>query len=151
MKNRYLFVYGTLREDAKHEMYHVLARHALFVGVATVRGELYSLGEYPGLVPRQDTAALSKGELYEISAEALEHTLSVLDDYEGLDPGDPLAHEYRRELVPVTLDDGRQLNAWAYVLNRSLEGLERIHSGDFSEWRKSRCLTPSAPDGRAKG
>jgi len=137
MKNRNLFVYGTLREDAGHEMYHILARHASFVGEATVRGELYSLGEYPGFVPRQDKADLVKGELYEISTDALEHTLSLLDDYEGLGQGDPLPHEYRRELVPVTLDDGRQLDAWAYVVNRSLEGLERIRSGDFAEWRKS--------------
>ena len=138
MRNRYLFVYGTLREDVGHEMYHVLASHAVFVGAATVRGELYSLGEYPGLVPSQDTTDLIKGELYEIGTDALEHTLSVLDDYEGLGPGDPLPHEYRRELVPVTLDDGRHLDAWAYVVNRSLEGLGRIRSGDFAEWRKSR-------------
>lgn len=137
MDNRYLFVYGTLREDAGHEMYNVLARHALLVDVATVRGELYSLGEYPGLVPRQDTTDLIKGELYEIRTDALEYTLSVLDDYEGLGPGDPLPHEYRRELVPVTLDDGRQLDAWAYVVSRSLEGLGRIHSGNFAEWCKT--------------
>lgn len=138
MENRYLFVYGTLREDAGHEMYHVLARHAVFVGAATVRGELYSLGDYPGLVPRYDTTDLIKGEVYEIRDDALEHTLSVLDDYEGLGPDNPLPHEYRRQLVHVTLDDGRHLEAWAYVVNRSLEGLGRIRSGDFAEWRKSR-------------
>ncbi len=73
-----------------------------------------------------------------ISNDALERTLSLLDDYEGLGQDDPLPHEYRREFVSVTLDDGRQLEAWAYVVNRSLEGLGRIHSGDFAEWRKSR-------------
>lgn len=138
MENRYLFVYGTLREDAGHEMYHVLAQHAVYVGAATVRGELYSLGDYPGLVPRPDTTDVIKGEVYEIRNEALERTLTVLDDYEGLGPEDPLPHEYRRELVHVTLGDGRQLEAWAYVVNRPLEGLGRIHSGDFAEWRKSR-------------
>ncbi len=138
MKNRYLFVYGTLREDAGHEMYHVLARHASFVGVATVRGELYSLGEYPGLVPRSDAADLVTGELYEIRPDEVERTLSVLDDYEGLGEEDAQSYEYRRELVPVTLNDGRQVHAWAYVLNRSLEGLGRIRSGDFAEWRRSR-------------
>lgn len=138
MKNRYLFVYGTLREDVGHEMYDVLARYAVFVSAATVRGELYSLGEYPGLVPRQDATDVIKGELYEIDTDALEHALATLDDYEGLGPEDPLPHEYRRELVPVALDDGRQVDAWAYVVNRSLEGLGRIRSGDFSEWRKSR-------------
>lgn len=138
MNNPHLFVYGTLRENVGHEMYHVLATHAVLVGTATVCGELYSLGEYPGLVPRQDTTDVIKGELYQIGINALMHTLSVLDEYEGLGPEDLLPHEYRRELVSVTLASGRQLEAWAYVLNRSPEGLERIRSGDFAEWRSSR-------------
>jgi gamma-glutamylcyclotransferase (GGCT)/AIG2-like uncharacterized protein YtfP len=50
---------------------------------------------------------------------------------------DPLPHEYRRDLIPVMLDDGSQLDAWAYVLQRSPRGLQRIHSGDFVEWYKS--------------
>jgi gamma-glutamylcyclotransferase (GGCT)/AIG2-like uncharacterized protein YtfP len=104
----------------------VLAKHALLLGAGTVRGELYNLGEYPGLVLRRDTTSLVKGELYEISAAWLESTLRVLDEYEGLGVGSPLPHEYRRELVTVTLGDGRQLQAWAYVLNRSLEGLRRM-------------------------
>ncbi len=137
MKNQYLFVYGTLRKDAGHEMYHFLASHASFVGVAAVRGNLYSLGEYPGIVPCQDTVDLVKGELYEIGTDALEDTLDLLDDYEGIGQEDPLSHEYRQELVPVILNDGCQMDAWTYVLNRSLEGLRRIHSGDFVKWRKS--------------
>ena len=138
MKNRYLFVYGTLRKDAGHEMYDVLASHASFVGIGTIRGDLYSLGEYPGLIPCQDTVNLVKGELYEIGTDMLEQTLGLLDDYEGIGQEDPLPHEYRRELLPVILDDDRQLEAWAYVLNRGLEGLSQIRSGDFIEWRKSR-------------
>jgi gamma-glutamylcyclotransferase (GGCT)/AIG2-like uncharacterized protein YtfP len=104
----------------------VLARHALLLGAGTVRGELYILGEYPGLVPRRDATDLVRGEMYEISADRLESTLRVLDEYEGLGAGAPVPHEYRRELVTVTLDDGRRLQAWAYILNRSLEGLRRM-------------------------
>jgi len=130
---RFLFVYGTLRADAGHATHHVLAEHARFAGPATVRGALYSLGEYPGLVPQPDAEALVAGELYEIHADALEYTLSVLDAYEGLGPAQSPPHEYRREPVPVILRDGRQLTAWTYVLNRPLDGLRRIHSGDFSK------------------
>ncbi len=64
-------------------------------------------------------------------------TLGLLDDYEGIGRENPLPHEYRRDLVAVILDNGRQLEAWAYVLNRLLEGLRRIRSGDFIEWCKS--------------
>jgi gamma-glutamylcyclotransferase (GGCT)/AIG2-like uncharacterized protein YtfP len=137
MKNRHLFVYGTLRKDAEHEMHSVLTNQALFVGIVTVRGDLYSLGEYPGLVPCQDTVNLIKGELYAIGTDVLEHTLGLLDDYEGISQEDPLPHEYRRELLPVILDDDCQVEAWAYVLNRQIEGLSQIRSGDFVEWRKS--------------
>jgi gamma-glutamylcyclotransferase (GGCT)/AIG2-like uncharacterized protein YtfP len=138
MKNRYLFVYGTLRKDAEHEMYNVLVSHASFVCIANVRGDLYSLGEYPGLVHCQDAVNLVKGELYEIGTDMLEYTLGLLDDYEGIGQEDPLPHEYRRELLPVILDGDRQLEAWTYVLNRQIEGLSQIRSGDFVEWRKLR-------------
>jgi gamma-glutamylcyclotransferase (GGCT)/AIG2-like uncharacterized protein YtfP len=138
MKNRYLFVYGTLRKDAEHEMYNVLVSHASFVGIANVRGDLYSLGDYPGLVHYQDAVNLVKGELYAIGTDVWEYTLGLLDDYEGIGQKDPLPHEYRRELLPVMLDGDRQLEAWAYVLNRGLEGLSQIRSGDFVEWSKLR-------------
>jgi len=137
-RNQYLFVYGTLRESAGHSMHAVLARSAAFAGRATVRGTLYSLGEYPGLVPSQDGTELVQGEVYEIEEAAVERTLAIFDDYEGLGPGDPLPHQYRRELVTTVLDDGRKVSAWAYILNRPLEGLRRIDSGDFVEWRRLR-------------
>jgi gamma-glutamylcyclotransferase (GGCT)/AIG2-like uncharacterized protein YtfP len=125
--HRRLFVYGTLRATAGHRMHEVLSQHAAFLGLGTVRGELYSLGDYPALLPRPDAAALVEGELYEIHADALESALSVLDAYEGLTAADPPPREYRREMVLVVLADGRQLPAWAYVLNRSADGLESLH------------------------
>lgn len=136
--NAYVFVYGTLRRDAGHDMHHVLAAHASLVGSATVRGELYTLGEYSGLIPRSDTTDRVRGELYEIEPAGVERALRALDDYEGLGEKSLPPHEYRREMLPVEVDDGRQVDAWAYVLNRSLEGLERIDSGDFVAWRRSR-------------
>ena len=134
----YLFVYGTLREDAGHEMYHVPATLASFAGRATVRGELYSLGEYPGLVPRSDTTDRVTGELYQIKPGEVEGALRMLDGYEGLGEDDPPPHESRRELLPVEINEGRQVQAWAYVLNRPREGLRRISSGDCAEWQRSR-------------
>lgn len=137
MKNRNLFIYGTLRGGAGHEMYQVLAKNAIFVAEAIVAGELYSLGLYSGLVPRGDTVSLVKGELYQIRSEALESTFEVLDEYEGLGPQNPLPHQYRRELVSAVLSDGRQLQAWAYVLNQPPKGLLRIGSGGIAEWPDS--------------
>jgi gamma-glutamylcyclotransferase (GGCT)/AIG2-like uncharacterized protein YtfP len=143
---RCLFVYGTLREAAGHELHKVLETNAMSLGQGTVRGELYDLGGYPGLVHDRDATGVVKGEAYEIDADRLAPTLRVLDEYEGLSVGDRSSREYRRALVPVTLDDGRPVDAWAYVVCRSLEGLTRIWSGDFVTWRASRrgALLPNA-------
>ena len=47
-KPRHLFVYGTLRSDARHEMSHVLARSGTYAGVGTVKARLFDLGEATG-------------------------------------------------------------------------------------------------------
>ena len=133
----YLFVYGTLREDVGHDMFRIVAANASRFGNATVCGSLYSLGDYPALVPNADASHVVKGELYRLHDATVQRTLDVLDEYEGLGPEEREPHAYRRELVSATLRDGRRYNAWAYVLNRSIEGLRRIESGDFAEWRQS--------------
>lgn len=136
-RDHYLFVYGTLREDAGHEMFRVLAHNASRMGDASTQGNLYSLGNYPALVPDASTRSLVKGELYRLHPDNIQQTLAELDEYEGLGPNDPPPHEYRRQIVQVTLADGRAFDAWSYVLNRSAEGLLRIDSGDFAQWRQA--------------
>ena len=133
-----LFVYGTLRDDPAHEMFHVLAANAELIGEATVAGRLYDLGEYPGLVLIPDGPDRVKGELYRLNEATAVNALSVLDDYEGMGPADPLPHEYRRALVTAYLADGRSMPAWAYLLNCPSDTLPCIDSGNFSEWRSSR-------------
>lgn len=125
-----LFVYGTLRRDPSHDMFHVLARVARFLGEAEVQGRLYDLGAYPGIALTDDNR-LVKGELYEIQPEHWREAIQRLDEYEGCHESDPLPHEYRRELVHARLNDGRRLSAWAYVLNRPIDGLPEISSGDY--------------------
>jgi len=128
---RHLFVYGTLRSDVGHPMQGVLVNDATLLGVATVGGEMYALREFVALVALTGATATVKGEVYEIRSDAVERLLTTLDEYEGL--SDPAQDEYRRELVVATLTDGRELSAWAYVLNRSADGLRRIPSGDYKQ------------------
>ena len=131
--NRKLFVYGTLRRDAKHELSSLLERHARFVGRGAVRGKLYDLGDYPGLRSEEDGRVL--GDVYEINEKSWSFIIHRLDEYEGCSPSDPEPHEYRRDIVPVYLRGGRTLSAWAYVLNRDPKGLTEIVSGDYMSWR----------------
>lgn len=125
-----LFVYGTLRNDPSHEMFHVLARNAKFVGEAHVEGRLYDLGEYPGMTLQSDGKSV-KGELYDVRPERWADVIQQLDRYEGCADGDPEPHEYRRELVRARLSTGRAVDAWAYILNRPSRGLSEIVSGDY--------------------
>jgi gamma-glutamylcyclotransferase (GGCT)/AIG2-like uncharacterized protein YtfP len=119
-------------------MYRVLARSARFAGDGKVRARLFDLGEYPGIVISTDPADNVTGEIYELPAVGAEGILRVLDDYEGIGPADPEPHEYRREVVRVTLEDGQSLRAWAYVLADSHPDYPRIPSTDYLEWRLSR-------------
>jgi gamma-glutamylcyclotransferase (GGCT)/AIG2-like uncharacterized protein YtfP len=130
---RILFVYGTLRRDPAHELFHLLARHGHFLGDARVRGRLFDLGSYPGMALEHDSGHVS-GELYEITSN-WPSVIARLDEYEGCAIDDPDPHEYRRELVEAVRPTGETVTAWAYVLNRDPGGLPVIESGDYLSWR----------------
>jgi gamma-glutamylcyclotransferase (GGCT)/AIG2-like uncharacterized protein YtfP len=97
-------------------MHAVLAAHASLVGRGTVRGGLRPVREHAALVPRDDSATLVNGEIYEIRPATEQHLWTTLDAYEGI--GDPAFDEYRREAITATLNDGRAVRAWAYVLKQ---------------------------------
>jgi gamma-glutamylcyclotransferase (GGCT)/AIG2-like uncharacterized protein YtfP len=125
-----LFVYGTLRRDQAHEMFHLLARAAGFIGEARVAGHLYDLGTYPGMTLSPNNTYV-KGELYEVHPDHWETVIEELDAYEACRDIDPAPHEYRRELVLVELPSGETVQAWAYILNNPARGLHEIPSGDY--------------------
>lgn len=124
-----LFVYGTLRRDSVHELHQLLARHARFLGDARVRGRLFDLGSYPGMVLDQ-SSGLVAGELYEITSNWAD-VIARLDEYEGCTAEDPQPHQYRRELVEVLRPGGAPVTAWAYVLSRDPGDFPVIESGDY--------------------
>ena len=100
---------------------HRVLAGAKFVGPATVRGRLLSLGSYPGLVAG---AGRVKGELFRIEGDEL---LPAVDREEG--------YNFERRLTPVTRADGRRTRAWLYWYRGPRAGALPIPEGD---WRK-RC------------
>ena len=106
----HLFVYGTLKTDSGHAMHEVLARGAVLVGRGVVEGMLVDLGEYPGLV--LERVGATAGEIWELRDPEL---LARLDAYEGIGPDAEEPESYERVRVPVTLADGRTLEAWTYA------------------------------------
>ena len=135
---KHIFVYGALRDDPHHGMYHVLARSAAFAGDGSVNARLYDLGEYPGIVMSSSHEDIVIGEVYELDPNDAPSVLRVLDDYEGLGPNDPAPHEYRRTVVQVRLTDGRIVPAWAYVLSQADPSHPRIPVSDYLKWRDQR-------------
>jgi gamma-glutamylcyclotransferase (GGCT)/AIG2-like uncharacterized protein YtfP len=131
-----LFVYGTLRAAFGHEMHRRLERELRFIGYATVHGVLYDLGAYPALVLDAAEGGPVRGEVYALDADRAAAALAALDAYEGCASADPQPHEYRREILRATLDDGRTLAAWAWLLNRPHAGCTRIPGGDYLAWRR---------------
>ena len=41
-----------------------------------------------------------------------------------------------RKLLKATLDDGRVLQAWVYVYNRSVAAMRRVRGGDYLSYLK---------------
>lgn len=121
-----LFVYGSLRKDAEHPMHAVLLEHGKPGGATKVRGRLYVIDWYPGLV-LDPTAGWVVGELWtDVSDEAW----PVLDFYEGCSAEDPAPHEFIRTRATVESDNGPR-SAWVYAFGRDVAGLEQVRSGDW--------------------
>jgi gamma-glutamylcyclotransferase (GGCT)/AIG2-like uncharacterized protein YtfP len=120
-----LFVYGTLRAGCENEHALALAKSARFVGRARIRGRLFRVAHYPGLVAPHDQDEWVKGDLFEGVSAAL---LQSLDEYEG--------PAYRRQLALLTMDDGRSVAAYLYFYALPTDGMELITSGDWlGDWK----------------
>ena len=99
--------------------------------MARVQGDLYDLGAYPGLVISDQPGHTVIGEVYSLNASQAARTWRLLDEYEGCADTDPGPHEYDRRLVRVALDDGQELEAWAYVLRILPETAVLVPGGDY--------------------
>ena len=118
-----LFVYGTLKRRAPGRP-HRLLRSAQFVGSASVRGRLYDLGRYPGLVRERANDGRVFGELYELPDDVAKRALRNLDEYEG--------QEFDRQRMYAVLPDGRRRASWVYVLREQPRDSARpVQSGRY--------------------
>ena len=121
----HLFVYGTLLPETGNERAGLLAG-AECLGPATIRGQLYNVGEYPAVVPGGEDDV--HGQVFRVP----DILLPVLDAVEFC-TGDPPGKDdlFRRMRLPARLEGGGVYECVVYVWRRGLEGLTEIPHGDF--------------------
>ncbi len=117
----FVFVYGTLRSGGSN---HFRMDGAEFVSKGTVRGRMYRIEWYPGLVLDEAGDVLT-GEVHAVNAAQL----AALDRFEGV--------AYRR--VKAVVDcGGNPLDAWLWEWLGPLDESMRITSGDWLEDERMR-------------
>ena len=126
-KINYVFVYGTLRSACETGAHKEYLRGADFVSPAKIRGQLFMVDYYPGLV-LSETEHWAIGEIYLLGNDAQLHDLDV---YEGCAKKSPQPHEYERRMTDVVLSSGETLQVWTYVYQQDTSNLSCINSGDF--------------------
>jgi gamma-glutamylcyclotransferase (GGCT)/AIG2-like uncharacterized protein YtfP len=111
-----LFIYGTLHPDRAPADIADVARSLDFVSSGTLRGRLYDLGDYPGLI-LDDTpdAPTISGDIFAVPDG---QTLAAIDTYEQFRPADPSNSLFDRTHAIVTLADGSQQSCSVYVYSR---------------------------------
>jgi gamma-glutamylcyclotransferase (GGCT)/AIG2-like uncharacterized protein YtfP len=124
-----IFVYGTLRRDARCVMANWLASQGEYIGDGTIPGRLYDVGEYPALRPARHSTERVVGDLYRLLRPT--YALTRLDRYEGIGSGQSRPYLYSREPVQVTLASGECVTAWTYLYTGATAKLRRIAHGDY--------------------
>jgi putative glutamine amidotransferase len=124
-----LFAYGTLQPGlAPTSMREVVERFRP-VGRATVRGRLFHLGAYPGLV-LDDAGGTVHGQVLDVPDDSL--AWRRLDAYEGFAPEDPGRSLFRRVRCRAVQHDGTTSDCWTYVYNGDVAGVPLIDSGTWT-------------------
>lgn len=119
----WLFVYGTLLPGrAPAEVAEVVGEFEL-LGKGTVRGRVYELGEYPGLVLDEHAGAV-EGMVFSVPDR--EDVWRLLDAYEEYVPERPEESLFVRRRVRVEMEDGGRCGCWVYVYNGAVEEAFRL-------------------------
>jgi gamma-glutamylcyclotransferase (GGCT)/AIG2-like uncharacterized protein YtfP len=125
--SKYLFVYGTLRNEFSNPMAQFLQENATYLCDGNIKGQLYDVGTYPALIYNDNTDVFIKGQIFEMND--IEQIFDVLDPYEGID--DEL---YIRQIIPIKLENQSFLPCWVYLFNRPVLFLKKIEETDYMEY-----------------
>lgn len=135
--NDLLFVYGTLMNNIQSTIADYLHQNSAFIGEGSFPGKLYDLGSYPGAIYDKQADSQVYGHVFKLNDSDL--MLKRLDLYEGIHMTQPDNNEYRRELVPVQVNDD-VMNCWVYLYNFPTTHLKAIETGNYISYLKTNEL-----------
>lgn len=115
-------VYGLLRAGESGFAQFGLEEAFAPLGPCTLRGQLYDLGAYPGLVEGKGQVI---GEIFEVRDPSVIPRVDAFEDYW---PEDPARSRYERRKVRLIEPDR---DAWVYVLVLGVESARLIETGDW--------------------
>lgn len=145
MTSGHLFVYGTLLLEVEHLVGALLRVHGQMIGRGTIQARLYDLGAYPGAIMSDSSGDAVFGEIYRVNEWG--RVVHRIDAYEGCSDNDPEPHQFQRCSVPVNLNSGTSIMAWAYFYTGEPVVNRRISSGDYGAYLRNRrtpgrCVKP---------
>jgi gamma-glutamylcyclotransferase (GGCT)/AIG2-like uncharacterized protein YtfP len=129
----HLFIYGTLLPEYISGKITETIDRLNCIGRASVEGQLYDFGQYPGAILDPSSETKVFGLVYELPDD--QATLSSLDSYEGFDPNGSDDSLFVRKQTIAMLDDGRRVQCWIYVYNRNPGLAPPISDGDYQKYR----------------
>jgi very-short-patch-repair endonuclease/gamma-glutamylcyclotransferase (GGCT)/AIG2-like uncharacterized protein YtfP len=131
-----LFIYGSLLPGLTPPDMLAVAARLSRAGPATIRGRLYDLGVYPGIVlDDRAGAGAVRGQLVRVPSD---DAWRLLDEYESC------AHDlFRRVTTRAMFDDGRPADCWVYVYNRDPAGAPLVECGCWLTHLATRNMAPS--------
>lgn len=124
----HLFAYGTLQSFSDQPLAKKMRATAANIQAAQVRGRLYKIDYYPGLV-LDDSGDWIPGELFSFTENDFSKLIDPLDHYEACHERDPQPHEYKRIQTSITLTENRQREtAWIYEFIQDISKFPKIDS-----------------------
>lgn len=123
-----LFVYGTLRHNARNEYAAYVRERSIYVGTGQLPGRLYRIDWFPGAIYDPTATTFVVGDILQLHQPT--ELLAYLDEYEDVTPDG--SGIFVRRLV--TLQTDGPLTAWTYLFNQPTENLSLIGGGDFSPY-----------------
>jgi gamma-glutamylcyclotransferase (GGCT)/AIG2-like uncharacterized protein YtfP len=106
-----------------------LKQHGSYLSEGKIKGQLYDIGDYPGLVLTASLKEYVYGSIYQLNN--VKETLKIIDDYEGCGPDQHQPNLFVRVREAIVTRDSVTI-AWIYIYNLPVYSLRKMPSGKYN-------------------